>query len=50
MTRKEVYEMIFSLSQRITYQDKYHIEIESVYEGESITFRFNDKDILISIG
>ena len=50
MTRKEVYKMIFSLSQKIVYEDKYSIEIESIYEGEDITFNFDSEGKLVAIG
>lgn len=50
MTRQEVLQMLSSLSQEIIYEDKYSIEIESIYEGEDITFHFDSEGKLVAIG
>lgn len=50
MTKQEVLQMLSSLSQEILYEDKYSIEIESIYEGEDITFHFDSEGKLVAIG
>ena len=50
VTKQEILQMLSSLSQEIVYEDKYSIEIESIYEGEDITFHFDGEGKLVAIG
>ena len=50
MTKQEILKMLSSLSQEIVYEDKCSIEIESIYEGEDITFHFDGEGKLVAIG
>lgn len=50
MKKEDVKKMIKSLNQDIVYEDDTSIEIENVYAGETIIFKFNCGGDLIEIG